>query len=296
MPHGTIPSVNERPPRPTRAEPREIIELKQLKADRPELAEAVDMQVALVEVQRRIQSRVPLPRLQPESAWLAAQQHSARPAVRFEDIPLDWSDLRLAIRQTAEVLARFDSLERSDCDHIVSMTRESNALEPLVANWYIATSGVDPGPGPARLPDNEPAALEHVLLLSLRPFLNRCAEALLPRPDFAQWHHGHCPVCGWEPDFAVVLPSGERRLICGRCVAQWVYGAHTCPYCGNDDRAKITSFATREGRYRVYACDACERYLKAYDARNASRPVMPSVDTIATLPLDAAAMARGYRS
>ena len=175
------------------------------------------------------------------------------------------------------------------------MTRESNALEPLVTNWYIATSGVDPGPGPERLPPGEPASLEQVLLLALRPFLVRCAEALLPRPDFSQWHHGHCPVCGWEADFAVVLPSGERRLICGRCVAQWGYGAHTCPYCGNDDRAKITSFATRDGRYRVYACDGCERYLKAYDARNASRPVMPSVDTIATLPLDAAAMARGYR-
>ena len=287
--------VNERPPRPTRAEPREILELKQLKVDHPELADAVDMQVALVDVQRRIQSRVPLPRLQPETAWLAAQQQAARPAVRFEDIPLDWSDLRLALRQTADVLARFDSLDRADYEHIVSMTRESNALEPLVTNWYIATSGVDPGPGPERLPAGEPAALEQVLLLALRPFLVRCAEALLPRPDFSQWHHGHCPVCGWEADFAVVLPSGERRLICGRCVAQWSYGAHTCPYCGNDDRAKITSFATRDGRYRVYACDGCERYLKAYDARNASRPVMPSVDTIATLPLDAAAMARGYR-
>ena len=287
--------MNERPPRPTRAEPREIIELKQLKVDHPELAEAVDMQVALVEVQRRIQSRVPLPRLQPETAWLAAQQQAARPAVRFEDIPLDWSDLRLALRQTADVLLRFDSLDRPDYEHIVAMTRESNALEPLVTNWYIATSGVDPGPGPERLPPGEPASLEQVLLLSLRPFLIRCAEALLPRPDFSQWQHGHCPVCGWEADFAVVLPSGERRLICGRCVAQWGYGAHTCPYCGNDDRARITSFATRDGRYRVYACDGCHRYLKAYDARNASRPVMPSVDTIATLPLDAAAMARGYQ-
>ena len=288
--------MNERPPRPTRAEPREIIELKQLKADHPQLADAVDMQVALVEVQRRIQARVPLPRLQPDTAWLAAQQQAARPAVRFEDIPLDWSDLRLSLRQTADVLARFDSLDRADHEHIVSLTRESNALEPLVTNWYTATSGVDPGPGPERLPPGEPAVLEQVLLLSLRPFLARCAEALLPRPDFSQWHHGHCPVCGWEADFAVVLPSGERRLICGRCVAQWVCGAHTCPYCGNDDRAKITSFATREGRYRVYACDTCERYLKAYDARNASRPVMPSVDTIATLPLDAAAISRGYRS
>ena len=288
--------MHERPPRPTRAEPREVIELKQLKVDHPELADAVDMQVALVEVQRRIQARVPLPRLQPDTAWLAAQQQAARPAVRFEDIPLDWSDLRLALRQIAEVLARFESLDRADSEHILAMTRESNTLEPIVANWYTATSGVDPGPGPERLPPGEPPSFEYVLLLALRPFLIRCAEALLPRPDFMQWHHGHCPVCGWEPELAVVLPSGERRLICGRCVAQWSCGVHTCPYCGNDDRARITSFATRDGRYRVYACDVCQRYLKAYDARNAARPVMPSVDTIATLPLDAAAIARGYQA
>lgn len=289
------PGVHERPPRPTRSEPREIVELKQLKEAQPELADAVDMQVALVDVQRRIQARVPLPRLQPDSAWLAAQQRAARPAVRFEDIPLDWSDLRLAVRQTADVLARFDSLDRNDCDYIVGMTREGHALEPLVTNWYVATSGVDPAPGPERLPEGAPPILEQVLLLALRPFLVRCAEALLPRPDFAQWHHGHCPVCGWEPDFAVVLPTGERRLICGRCLAQWSYGAHTCPYCANDDRARVTSFATRDGRYRVYACDVCQRYLKAYDARNAARPVIPSVDSIATLPLDAAAIARGYQ-
>ena len=62
----------------------------------------------------------------------------------------------------------------------------------------------------------------------------------------------------------------------------------------NDDRARITTFASRDGRYRVSACDVCRRYLKAYDARNAPRPVMIAVDTIATLPLDAAAMQRGY--
>jgi formate dehydrogenase maturation protein FdhE len=44
----------------------------------------------------------------------------------------------------------------------------------------------------------------------------------------------------------------------------------------------------------VYGCDKCKRYLKAYDARHSTRPVMVAVDTIATLPLDAAAMQRGY--
>ena len=114
------------------------------------------------------------------------------------------------------------------------------------------------------------------------------------RTDLSAWRHGHCPCCGWEPDFAVITPSADRRLICGRCAAQWSFGTHTCPFCSNDDRSLITSFATRDGRYRVYACDVCRRYLKAYDGRGAARPVMVSVDSIATLPLDAAAIQKGY--
>jgi FdhE protein len=286
--------VSERPPRPARAEPREIVELKQLKAVSPDLTDAVDLQIALVEVQRRVQSRVPLPRLQPDAEWLASQQQAGRPAVRFDDIPLDWSDFRLTLRQTADVLHRFRHIDRGDLDQVQTLTREGNALEPLVTNWYAATSGVDPSPAPERLPAGVPESLDMLLLLSIRPFLARCAEALMPRPDFGTWHHGHCPVCGWEAEFAVVAQTGERRLICGRCAAQWSYGAHTCPYCANDDRSLITSFATRDGRYRVYGCDVCKRYLKAYDARGAARPVMVSVDSIATLPLDAAAQQRGY--
>ena len=53
--------MNERPPRAPRAEPREVAELKQLKIDHPELASAIDMQIELVDMQRRIQGRVPLP-------------------------------------------------------------------------------------------------------------------------------------------------------------------------------------------------------------------------------------------
>ena len=98
------------------------------------------------------------------------------------------------------------------------------------------------------------------------------------------------PRLPWDPPehFEKRIPEGDNRerLICGRCVAQWAFGAFTCPFCSNDDRALITSFATSDGRYRVSACNVCKRYLKAYDGRNASRPVMAAVDTIATLPLD----------
>jgi FdhE protein len=269
--------------------------LKQIKASHPELASAVDMQLALVEMQRRVQARVPLPWIQAEPAWVASQQAAGRPLVRFRDIPLEWSDFRLTFRQTADILQRFDALERADHDAIVAIGRAGNALEPMATAWYEATSGVDPVPdGQRRQPPEAPAGMDQVLLLAMRPFLARCAEALAQRLDLTAWRHGHCPFCGWEPDFAVITPSADRRLICGRCTGQWAFAPLTCPFCANDDRALVTSFATRDGRYRVYACDVCRRYLKAYDGRTATRPVLLSVDSIATLPLDAAAIQRGY--
>jgi Uncharacterized protein involved in formate dehydrogenase formation len=249
---------------------------------------------ALVEMQRRVQSRVPLPWIQVDPEWLKAQEAAGRPLVRFKDIPLEWSDFRLTFRQTADILQRFDALDRPDHEKIVAMSREGNALPAMVETWYDSTSGVEGADPRHATPPNGPAGLDQVLVLALRPFLTRCAEALAQRVDLSAWRHGHCPYCGWEPDFAVITPSADRRLICGRCVSQWNFAPLTCPFCANDDRALITSFATRDGRYRVYACDVCRRYLKAYDARRAARPLMAAVDTIATLPLDAAAMQRGY--
>jgi formate dehydrogenase maturation protein FdhE len=93
----------------------------------------------------------------------------------------------------------------------------------------------------------------------------------------------------------VITPAADRLLICSRCLARWRFDQLTCPFCRNADRSRITSFASRDGQYRLYACDVCERYLKAYDARRASRPVIPPVDSVATLPLDAAAIQRGYK-
>jgi FdhE protein len=289
------PLPTDRPARPARAETREIVELRQLKVSQPELASAIDMQIALVDMQRRVQGRVPLPRIAIEPAWARAQQAAGRPLVRFADIPLEWSDFRLTLRQTADILLRFEALERPDYNAIVALGRDGNALEPLVSGWYNASSGVEPGAEPRnRQLTDAPAGLDQVLVLALRPFLARCAESLSPQVDLGSWNHGHCPICGWEADFAVITPGADRRLFCGRCVAQWAFAPLTCPFCANEDRALITSFATRDGRYRVYACDVCRRYLKAYDARNAQRAVMVAVDTIATLPLDAAAMQRGY--
>jgi hypothetical protein len=299
--------INEspKPPRPARAESREIIELKQLRADHPEIASAVDLQLALLGLQRRVQSRVPMPWVETDADWLRRQHGLGRPLLRFVDIPLDWTDVRLMFRQTADILRRFDAIEPADYEAIQVVARSGNALEPLVVRWYEQAAGRG-APDPANAGAQPVAAdpvptgvsaemLDQVLLLAMRPFLERCAEVVQQRTDFSTWSHAYCPLCGGDPEFSVITPAAERQLICSRCAARWRFDPLACPFCGNDDRARITSFASRDGRYRIYACDACQRYLKAYDARRATRPVMVSVDTIATLPLDAAAMQRGYR-
>lgn len=279
--------MTDRPVRTTRSAPPEIAELRRLRHEHPELGPAAEMQIALVEMQRRIQARVPLPRLAPTDA---RHPNGARQIVGFSDIPIDWTDFRLALRQAADILRRFDAIDAEEHERLLVLGRDPEGLEPLVAGWYAGEPV--PANAPSRLPEDMPN-LEQVLVLAIRPFLARCVEAL-GSGNGVQGRSGRCPVCGWEPEFSVVTREAERRLVCGRCLAQWGFALLACPFCGNDDRSRITSFATPDGLYRVTGCDVCQRYLKAFDARNASRPVLVPADTIATLPLDAAAMQRGY--
>jgi hypothetical protein len=273
---------------PRRVEPREIAELRLLKAAQPELAAAADMQIELIQAQRRVQVRVPLPAAAFSPGGLTWPRPDGRPLLQFDDLPIDWTDFRLMLRQTADILRRFETLDSADYKRIQALAHEAPDIRPPVARWYNAAAGTPPAP------DEE--MLDQVLLLAMRPFLARCAEGLLPGMDLSDWHRPDCPLCGGEPEFAWINASAERLLICGRCTGTWRHDPLACPFCGNGDPARITSFASHDGRYRIYGCEGCRRYLKAYDGRRGDRPVMLAVDSIATLPLDAAAMQRGYRS
>jgi hypothetical protein len=299
---GRVPGPPARSPR---AESREVTELRAVKTRHPELAGAVDMHIELLELQRRIQGRVPLPPLELDATIVQRHQLEGRPLLRFEHIPLDLTDLRLMVRQTGDVLHRFDALDASEFQLVHRLGRGDELLE-VAGRWYrgaaeraaAATSapaavlGLPAEPAVAR----EPEIVGHVLTLAMRPFLSRCAEVLQRRPELATWTHAHCALCGGEPDLGCLDAQGDRHLVCSRCLLQWRFDAVACPFCLNSDRSRITSFGTSDGLYRVYGCDACHRYLKAFDSRRASRRLMPVVDGVATLPLDAAAMQRGYSS
>lgn len=296
---------SDRPP-PTRSAPREIVELREIKADHPELADAIDMQIELTQLQRRVQSRVPLPWIEFDVEWQKIEQRAGRPLLRFEEIPIDWTDVRLMFRQTADILHRRGTIDQADHQRLQALARDGNTLEPLVVQWYRTTgraasaasvNATTVGTDAPIAKDSQPSPsgiFEDVIVLAMRPFLARAAEAMLPRMDVSEWQRPYCPVCGGEPELATITPAADRMLVCGRCTAQWPFHPHACPHCGNDDRARITSFASRDGKYRIYACEVCRRYLKAYDGRHAQRPVLLAVDSVATLPLDAAAQQKGY--
>jgi hypothetical protein len=270
-----------------RSEPREIVELRRLKDEQPDLASAVDLQIELLQLQRRVQTRVPLPGIKLESGHLT-QLLETGPILQFDHLKIDWSDVRFLVRAAAAAMRTHEALEAADLRKIDLITRDAERLPYVVRAWYDGTgrSGTLP-------PEIE--GLESVLLQAMRPILTRAADAIIARVDLSGWIRGHCPVCGGEPDLAVITPAAERLLICSRCLARWRFDQIMCPFCRNAERSRITSFTSRDGRYRLSGCDVCERYLKAYDARRASRPVMQAVDSVATLPLDAAAMQRGYK-
>src|SRR5688572_5556426 len=116
-----------------------MAELRALKDRQPELADAVDLHVALLELQRRVQGRVPVPWFELGGDKLSRHQAEGRPLIRFEEIPLDLTEFRLMVRQTADVLRRFGALDQSDYARMQTLGRDMQ-LVTVAGDWYRRTA------------------------------------------------------------------------------------------------------------------------------------------------------------
>jgi formate dehydrogenase maturation protein FdhE len=257
--------------------PRDVVELKQLAERQPALAPAATLQVDLIEATRRVQARLTTPWIDTPPEALAARLAAGQRLLDFSQIAFDWNDLRLLIRQITDVLRRHEVIDAPTAAALHAIGR-SATLPDVVRAWF------------EQQPLVEVDMLGEVLGWAARPYLQRTAEVLQQRVSLDGWTQRVCPVCAAEPEFSVITPAGERQLVCGRCHVRWFFSPITCPYCGNEDRTTIKSMATPDGMYRVMICGVCSRYIKALDGRKASRPLLPYLDVIATLPLDAAVM------
>ena len=149
----------------------------------------------------------------------------------------------------------------------------------------------------ARAGGADPSVLRVAGQMALLPLLQACARRLAPDVP-AAWWEGYCPVCGAWP--AVAEYTGlerKRQLRCGRCGAGWAIPLLRCVYCDethHDNLGYLTPEAGEQSR-KIEVCNTCKGYLKAVTTVRPLAPWAILVDDLTTVPLDIAALERGYR-
>lgn len=153
-----------------------------------------------------------------------------------------------------------------------------------------------------------PRLLYFLTYNSLVPSLGAIAEAAQPHsPEL--WQHGHCPACGSAPFMGYLgKRSGKDRLenlqdtngqrfhVCSFCRTEYRVKRLQCPFCLEEDSSKLEYFSTaEEPGYQVHVCHSCKGYIKIADFREyTSRPLLPALDDLESLPLDIAAQQQGF--
>lgn len=109
-----------------------------------------------------------------------------------------------------------------------------------------------------------------------------------------------CPFCGGRPQLSflqnkeVTAESGNRDLMCARCLTVWPFRRVVCANCGEEDPSKLAYFQAQEiDHVRVEACDTCKHYLKGVDLTRRGM-AQPLVDEVAAASLDLWATGHGY--
>lgn len=265
--------------------------LEQLRLGReamPDWAEALDLQIALLEAQMEVEIPPVEIRLNGEEATQRRRQ--GIPLVSGRELRLDWDSFAALFRRVCQVSAA----HRADLANDLVALEKIPADDPDRLQSWVFRFMAEGKPSQGDELGLEKFALTH----TLRPFLRRYAQAYASLVDESGWRRGYCPICGGEPDLASLsaLDEGARHLLCSRCDNEWLYKRLGCPFCERADHGEIRYYPEEEGPHRLYVCDECKRYLKTIDLREGpprSRVLLP-VERVLTMGMDVAARDAGY--
>jgi len=120
--------------------PRDIAELKALAERQPELASAAQLQISLIEAVRRVQGRLTTPWIETTAGELSARLSAGQSLLRFDQIVFEWNDVRLLIRQVADILRRHDTIDAETLGalHNVGRAAEARRLEVIQSGNHVA--------------------------------------------------------------------------------------------------------------------------------------------------------------
>jgi len=143
----------------------------------------------------------------------------------------------------------------------------------------------------------DPSILRVAGQMAVLPLLQACARGL-GRDVPPAWWEGYCPVCGAWP--AVAEYTGlerKRQLRCGRCGTGWAIPLLRCVYCDETHHDNLGYLTPEAGELtrKIEICNTCKGYLKAVTTVRPLAPWAILVDDLTTVPLDIAALERGYQ-
>lgn len=148
--------------------------------------------------------------------------------------------------------------------------------------------------GQAGLPEGVPGAIAHFAVLPLLLEAGRRAIPAIP----PGWTAGYCPVCAGWPTLVELRGLERRRVLrCGRCATAWERDTLHCPFCGERDHRHQGALAPDQEAelVRLETCDTCKGYVKTITTLRSKPAWALPLEDLRTLPLELAAMERGYR-
>ena len=219
--------------------------------------------------------------LGPPPLWTVRRDRlqAGKPQLELADLPLAPEALGQLAGRLAQVWSEHDPTRAQDGE----------------ADWLALAHQAFSDPTLWHGQRRELAFAESVAALALAPYLEWAAAGIVPalEGEWTAWGRGTCPVCGGLPDLAVLVGDpAARSLVCGRCSTGWPHGRVGCPFCGDVERQAY--HPSDDGRYRLYLCPACRRYLKTVDANRLGGVVDPRVERLVTIGMDLAALEAGY--
>lgn len=147
---------------------------------------------------------------------------------------------------------------------------------------------------------NDPSDTEFFAKAFLQPYGQFISIAHGLRNANAASSERRCPFCGGKAQLSVLqnkeagAESGNRDLMCAKCLSMWPFRRLVCAHCGEEHPSKLAYFQTpTHDHVRIEACDTCKHYLKGVDLTRLGT-AQPLVDEVAAAPLDLWATEHGY--
>jgi FdhE protein len=261
-----------------------LSDLEEAKRTHQDLKEVLDFYESLFQIQFSFKSHL---RASDRSrAWEEKEIKLQRlaeglPQIQFEELPIQPAPLLALYRNIVRLLAKYTGSAQDWGPDPVP--------DEIIAQAYRIFQNHGPLVHPGPLEDFVSA----VSGLVLAPYLQLACERIQPRIPLDSWHRSSCPICGGRPSFAALTSdTAPRTLMCPRCFGEWMYPRIGCPFCNAKDAQSY--FPGDDGRYRLYVCGFCHRYLKTVDLRERGPDMSLPVANLVTVSMDIAAQKEGY--